>query len=263
VAEKISFIDSNQWRSIDNTNNPDAFVAFLDEVTVPKWDVLPEAVRLLEVSPGCSVLDVGSGAGRLLIELASRVDGVRAVGIDASQKMVTTATSRAQSAGVAVQFELGDAQRLNFPDESFDRVNCSLVLVHVEDPGAVVAEIARVLAPGGRVAFSEPDAGALMVDSVDVATAMLRQFFAGLRNPDVSRQLRRLVLDSGLDLLEASRVTLGEFDLLDYLDYVAKAGNVAAEVADQWRIEIEAADPSSQTSVPAVAFRALATKNPR
>jgi SAM-dependent methyltransferase len=265
MTEGMSCIESSQWRNIDNTSDPGSFVAFLDEITVPMWDVLPEAIRLLEVNTGCSVLDVGSGAGKFLIELASSVDGVRAVGIDASQTMVTTATSRAQAAGVAVQFALGDAQRLDFPDESFDRVNCSLVLVHMEDPSAVVAEIARVLVPGGRVAIFEPDADSLMIDSDDLddTTALRRQFVAGLQNPDISRRLRRLVLDSGLDLLEASRVTLGEFDLFDYLDDVARVGNIAAEVVEQWRTEIEAADPSGRPSMPAVVFRVLATKPPR
>lgn len=262
MIEGISFIESNQWRSVDKSSDPGSFVAFLDEVTAPTWDVLPEAIRLLEVSSGCSVLDVGSGAGNFLIELASSVEGVRAVGIDASQTMVTTAISRAQAAGVAVQFALGDAQRLAYPDESFNRVNCSLVLVHMEDPRAVVAEIARVLAPGGRVAIFEPDADGLMGDSddLDVTTALCRRFGAGLQNPDISRRLQRLVLDSGLDLLEASRVALGEFNLSDYLNNVARVGNIAPEVINQWRTEIEAIDQSGRLSVPAVVFRALATK---
>jgi SAM-dependent methyltransferase len=260
VAENIPFIDSGQWRSIDNANDPGSFVAFLDEVTLPKWDVVPEAVRLLEVYPGCSVLDVGSGVGRFLIELLSSVGGVHGVGIDVSQRMVTTSVLRAKAAGVAVEFMLGDAQRLPFSDGSFDRVNCSLVLVHVEDPKSVVTEIARVLAPGGRVVFFEPDADALMVDGVDVATAMFRQFFASFQNPDISQRLRRLVLDSGLDLIEASQMTFGKFDVCDFLDYVRKVGNVADEVVNAWRVEIETASSSRQTAVPAIAFRALATK---
>jgi SAM-dependent methyltransferase len=62
------------------------------------------------------VLDVGSGAGEFLIETASSVEDIRAVGIDVSEAMVAVATSRAREAGVSVEFRLGDAQRLDFPD---------------------------------------------------------------------------------------------------------------------------------------------------
>jgi SAM-dependent methyltransferase len=259
----MAFIESSQWRGVDKASDPDSFVAFLDRVVVTSLrDILPEVIRLLEVSPGCSVLDVGSGAGQFLIGLANSVDEVRAVGIDTSQTMVTTATSRAQAAGVAVQFMLGDAQQLHFPDESFDRVNCSLVLVHVEDPSAVVAEMARVLVPGGRIAIFEPDVDAFVIDSddLDVATTARQQFIEGLQNPDIGQRLRSLVLDSGLDLLEISRVTPAEFDLFDHLNDIARAGDVAAEVVNQWRAKIEVAEKSDRLSVSPVALRALATK---
>jgi SAM-dependent methyltransferase len=129
----------------------------------------------------------------------------------------------------------------------------------MEDPGAVVAEMARVLTPGGRLVIFEPDADSVMTDNGGVTPELQRQFVGGLQNPDISRRLQRLVLDNGLDLLEASRVTLGEFSPFDYLDDVARVCNVAAEVADQWRAEIKA-DSSDRPSAPAVIFRVLATK---
>jgi SAM-dependent methyltransferase len=261
VAEEISLIASSGWRSVDNASDPDSFITYLDEVTAPKRDDIPEVIRSLEISQRCSVLDVGSGTGKFLIEVARKVDGVRAVGIDVSQKMVTIATSRAQVAGVTVEFEVGDAERLRFPDESFDRVHCSLVLVHMEDPGAVVAEMARVLAPGGRIAILEPDDDMFRLDSSDAALSLRRQIAAGMQNPDVSRRLGDLVVDNGLDLLEASRVTLGEFDACDYVNDVARVGNIATEVAEQWRAEIETAHPSG-LSTPTILFRVLATKPP-
>jgi cyclopropane fatty-acyl-phospholipid synthase-like methyltransferase len=127
VAESVPFIDSDQWRSIDNASDPGSFVAFLDEATVPKWDILPEAIRLLEAYPGCSVLDVGSGVGGFLIELASSVDGVHGGGIDASQRMVTTADSRAPSCRHGGSVHARRRATVALSDGSFDRVNCSLV----------------------------------------------------------------------------------------------------------------------------------------
>jgi hypothetical protein len=98
-----------------------------------------------------------------------------------------------------------------------------------------------------------------MIDSVDVATAMLQQFFAGFQNADISRRLRRLIRDNGLDLLEAPQMTFGKFDVCEFFDCVRKASNVTDEVANEWRVEVEAAGSSRQTAVPTVTFRALAT----
>jgi SAM-dependent methyltransferase len=258
----MPFIQSTHWRNVDNTPNPSSFVSYLDQAAATLHDKRLEIADLLEVSPGCSVLDVGSGAGGFLIELATRVDGVRAIGIDTSHTMVTTATSRALAAGVAAQFSLGNAQQLPFRNGSFHRVNCSRVLVHVEDPRAAVAEIARVLLPGGRVTIFEPDIYAMVISSndPDLATAVHRQLVEKLRNPDIGRRLRYLLLDNGLDQLELSQVTLGDINLLDHFNNIAKAGTVTDEEADQWREWIKAADNSHQVVVSPAAVQALATK---
>src|ERR1700716_2566405 len=96
--------NSDQWISVDDVGDPGLFVTFLDQVAVTLREARQEIIRLLEVSPRCSVLDVGSGAGEFLMERASTVEGLQAVGIDTSQTMVATATSRAQAADVRVQF---------------------------------------------------------------------------------------------------------------------------------------------------------------
>jgi SAM-dependent methyltransferase len=207
------------------------------------------------------VLDVGCGAGDFLIELATSVDGVRAVGVDTSQAMVTTAISRALAAGVTVQFSLGDAQRLDYPDGSFDRVNCSRMLVHVEDAQTVIAEMARVLIPGGRIAIFEPDFDAMVINTDDPGlAATVRQRLAGsLRNPDIGRRLPDLLLDSGFDQPELLRMTL-DFDMANHFDNLAKEGVVTAEEADQWRAWFGAVSDSDHIVVSLVAARTLATK---
>jgi 2-polyprenyl-6-hydroxyphenyl methylase/3-demethylubiquinone-9 3-methyltransferase len=95
------------------------------------------------------VLDVGCGAGFLSNALALR--GHAVTGVDASAKSLETA-ARHDSTG-RVRYGVGDARRLPFPAESFD-VACAMdFLEHVDEPETVVAEVSRVLAPGGLFFF--------------------------------------------------------------------------------------------------------------
>ncbi len=264
---------SSGWRDVDATGDAEFYLRYLDgAAAVPALRAARrEIISALEVRPDSSVLDVGSGAGEFLIELAEAVPGVRAVGIDPSETLVSTAKSRAEAAGMAVQFSLGDAERLEFPDSSFDRVHCSRVLQHLDHPEMAVREIARVLSSGGRVAIIEPDFDTLMVDSDDLATstAVRKQLISGLRNPDIGRRLRRLVLDAGLTVTDLTAPALGPpnlasaqaaFGLFDHLDAAVAAGDVSAEAAAAWRVWLEASDARGRLFVASVAVRVVAEK---
>jgi SAM-dependent methyltransferase len=117
------------------------------------------------------VLDVGCGVGhwgQLLGELLP--EGVRVTGVDREADWIAHATSRARARGLADRFLYlpGEADRLPFPDDSFDLTTCQTVLIHVVDPGAVIAEMTRVTRPGGLVMVAEPNnlTGALLLDSI-------------------------------------------------------------------------------------------------
>jgi len=116
----------------------------LDPVRIPFFR---EALRA-QASEAPLVLDVGSGAGFVAVELG---DQACMVAIDRSHPPLV----EAQAAGVPAM-AVADAARLPFPDATFDAVICSEVLEHVEDPAAVIAEAARVTAPGGLFLFSTP-----------------------------------------------------------------------------------------------------------
>jgi SAM-dependent methyltransferase len=118
-------------------------------------------LRRADLAPGQRVLDVCTGPGWLAIEAASMIgpDG-RATGVDISSGMLAQAESNARAAGVAnVEFYLMDAEELSFPAASFDRVLCSLGLMHVPDPRRAAAEMARVARPGARLTASVWGAG--------------------------------------------------------------------------------------------------------
>ena len=80
------------------------------------------------------------------------------------------------------------------------------MLQHLDDPGGAIAELARVVRPGGRVVAAEPDWGTFVIDSDDphVAAVVAAAAARRLRSPDVGRTLRRRFLEAGLELVEVT-----------------------------------------------------------
>jgi len=113
-------------------------------------------VSRIEAGPDDRVLDVACGTGAVALELV-RAHGCRVVGIDQSSEMLSAGRSRIASAGRAGLIELreGRAEELPFPDASFDALTFTYLLRYVDDPGATVRELARVVRPGGIVAGLE------------------------------------------------------------------------------------------------------------
>lgn len=112
------------------------------------------------MAPGHRCLDVGCGEGRHSLAAYLR-PGVDVVGVDLSTADLNTARSRITDMEAFdpegnVNFLRGDAARLPFPDASFDRVICSEVLEHIPNYLSVIAELERVLKPGGRLCISVP-----------------------------------------------------------------------------------------------------------
>ncbi len=99
------------------------------------------------------VLEVGSGPGRLAVQLAGLAPGVRVTGVDVSPEMVERATQLAADSGMVgrVGFRVGDVASLPFDDASFDVVVSTFSLHHWPDAARGLAEIHRVLRPGGVV----------------------------------------------------------------------------------------------------------------
>jgi SAM-dependent methyltransferase len=121
----------------------------------PVWGVwsIPESrLRVLGDVRGEVVLELGCGGGqwsRWLVRM-----GARPVGLDLSIRQLEHAARSVRRSGRSVPFVCGDAERLPFTDATFDLVMCDHGAMTFADPRRTVPEVARVLRPGGRFAFS-------------------------------------------------------------------------------------------------------------
>jgi SAM-dependent methyltransferase len=125
-------------------------------VTARVGEVLLDAVG---AGPGTRLLDIGCGPGTITAAAAGR--GAHATGVDLAEGMLELGRARHPD----LELVTGDAEDLPFPDATFQAVVGGFVLNHLPDPEAALAEVARVLAPGGRLAvavWQPPEANPLL-----------------------------------------------------------------------------------------------------
>ena len=114
------------------------------------------AYLLPHLKPGHRVLDFGCGPGTISVGLARTVDPGEVHGIDMEESQIALARSAAEAGGHAnATFHVGDVTKLPFEDNFFDAAHCHAVLMHVPDTAAALAEVKRVLKPGGIIAARE------------------------------------------------------------------------------------------------------------
>ena len=122
------------------------------EEAMGRWSRLVGEIFLTWLAPeqGLRWIDVGCGNGAFTALLMQRCAPSVAQGIDPSEAQIAFARSRPDAAGAT--FQLGDAMALPFADSRFDAATMALAIAFVPDPGRSVAEMTRVVRPGGTVA---------------------------------------------------------------------------------------------------------------
>ena len=185
-----------------------------------RWSrrLAPLLIGFAGLSEGDRVLDVGCGTGSLSFALPQHAEIAAATGIDISKAYVEHARSR--TADRRLHFEHADACALPFADRSFDRAFSLLVLQFVPDPARAVAEMRRVVRPGGTVAAAVwDDFGGLphvriLFDTAAVLDRSIkRPYFRPLSAPDEMAALWRA---TGLtDVEQSSLLIRMEFSSFD------------------------------------------------
>jgi ubiquinone/menaquinone biosynthesis C-methylase UbiE len=199
--------------------------------------------ELLELHAGQAILEVGCGLGDDLRRMAQQLgDTGRLVGVDASLALLEQARARLVD-WLRIAWIYADARRLPFPADHFDRCRIDRTLQHIQHPEQVVAEMARVVKPGGRVLAYDNDWGTFSISGQDETTSRhLEDLWTGaITNRVIGRQLPRLFQNAGLTRVrvEPSVSVLTDFELADQVYNLRATGILAIErgLADAERVD--------------------------
>jgi 2-polyprenyl-3-methyl-5-hydroxy-6-metoxy-1,4-benzoquinol methylase len=128
------------------------FFEEFERVTLFEHSGAVRPIFLREVQPGRKVLDVGCGVGFWVGQFCRR--GAEVYACDLTERAVEITRRRLEIFGIQAEVRVGNAERLPYPDASFDHVNCQGVIHHTPNPQACIAEFHRVLRAGGTLCLS-------------------------------------------------------------------------------------------------------------
>ncbi len=201
------------YERVDDDPNVPVLVDTMDATA--RW---PATLRLrawereqLSLAEGQRLLDLGCGLGEAALALADDLgDTGEVVGVDVSAEMLRVARANAGTAKCRVRFSVGDACALDEPDGYFDAVRSERTLQWIAEPLAAVAEMARVVRPGGRVSLIDTDWSTLAIDvgDNDLASRVRRAMRVERNRPsNIGSRLGDLVETAGLTALASTAQT--------------------------------------------------------
>ena len=207
--------------------------------------------ELLDLKSGGRYLDVGCGTGEDVCTVARQLGASGlAVGIDIDPVMITEAEKRSRDLGLPVEFRLGDVYDLPFEDGTFSGCRADRTFLHLAEPARALAQIVRVLRPGGYVAIQDRDIGTRTIDAPDreltrrIVNFWCDSFLGGW----IGRQLPRLLEEAGLADTTIESVTVidrdyaafnQQYDLKRVVQRATAAGAVSAGEGEAWLSEID------------------------
>lgn len=158
LAAPVSWVLAGQERSAAMFQNAESYERFMG-----RWSrlVAPHLVRFTGLPASGLILDAGSGTGSLAFAIGESSNKLRIVGIDPSEEYARYAAGKNPFPDRA-RFEVGDAQRLQFEEASFDGAVSLLVFNFIPDPKKALSELRRVTKPGGKISAAVWDYSAGM-----------------------------------------------------------------------------------------------------
>ena len=242
--------DLRSFAAVDQADDPDALIRSLDTGRAVSGMVAVEGEILdrMELSDATRVLDVGCGLGTDAMAMARRLPaGGVVVGVDLSRTMIGEARRRTEEMSSRLRFVVGSALRLPFAAESFDRCRAQTIMQHVPDARRVIAEIFRILRPGGRLVALEFDLGLTVLDHPDRATTrtILDTIADSALQGWIGRQLPRRLREAGFTAVEATpRVVFNQFEFFVFtirrpLAQLVKDGVLNGRQAVRWMRQLE------------------------
>ncbi|MDD9991383.1 MAG: class I SAM-dependent methyltransferase [Rhodospirillales bacterium] len=218
------------------------------------------------LSPGMRLLDLGCGPGTISVGLAAAVAPGAMHGIDMEPSQIEMANAAATAGGHGrAVFQVGDVTDLPFEDASFDVAHCHALLNHAPDTQAVLAEVKRVLKPGGLFAarevfgdssFLEPARDLSGITGDTVWATFLKLLAANGGHPQMGRELKGALVEAGFVNVRAS-ASFETYDTADDLAFLRgliigwffspltmeaamKLGLASQEQFDRWSASLDA-----------------------
>ncbi|MDR7275229.1 methyltransferase domain-containing protein [Catenuloplanes atrovinosus] len=235
-----------------------------------RW-IRAAALGMWEVGDGGRLLDVGAGNGEVARELAGLLPGTEVTALDHSAEAIANASGLHD--GSRVKYEVGNAYELPYPDGHFDGVRSERVLQHLADPDRAVAEMARVLRPGGRICLIDTDWDSLQFDGTpegfhERGVALRREWLAQTRTVDIppsGRTLRRRLVTAGLTGVRTEPVTMVFTDLTEARQIMPFSREMFAAIgmpdsAAGWLGDLETADADGTFLVALTMWIAVGTR---
>ena len=223
------------FRNVDGQTDIQKFkgcLAFID--SLPSFRKYKEETgHLLRPGEGRAFVDVGCGLGFDVERLAKKTFA-KIIGLDASYEFLKEARNRAQKLGIKnADYIVGDALQTCFADAQLDGARVDRALQHLEHPGLVIREMARIVGKGGRVVCAEPDWGSFFIDDddADCFEEVYHQWTKSIKNPYIGRELPRLMKSAGLIDIKTSGYLLTTYGLheVDMVFDLRKTSEILSE----------------------------------
>ena len=216
--------------------------------------MLDEYLDAMALHPSARVLDLGCGTGFVGRTVARRPGFAgQVLGLDRSPYLVDVARRRAAEEGLSawLQFDVGDAASLPLADASVDAAIAHTLLSHVEEPLAVLRQVARVVRPGGVVGIFDGDYASMTFGSADPGVGgRIEAAIIGAiaTSPRVMRDMPRLLHAAGLELQESFSHVMADIGRADFfagtissfVKLLPAAGAMTEAEAGAWAQEMAA-----------------------